>query len=330
MFTSRRKWLIYGLSAVLSIGGLLFLLRSFDLEALQAAFQTVDTRFFVLALVIATLPQILPPLRWRVLLEGAISIRHSTGAIWVGNFVSALVPMRMGEAVRAGLIYRSHAIPLSASVPTIIAGQVMDVMSLLALALVLLLTAPLPPELVRASVILAVLTGVGLLLMMVFIRFMPSLSHHFEPLLLSVLGDKLYSTLKNFLSKIMDSLRVVQNPSRLLISLGLSLVFWFVTALSGSAMAVSLDQEQVLVLGLMMAFAGGIGRLLPALPGSIGTLDAATLLGLTALGVGETEALALVLLLRLRYTLMIIVTGAVGFIIEGRFSLRPVIAEVAE
>ena len=47
-------------------------------------------------------------------------------------------------------------------------------------------------------------------------------------------------------------------------------------------MALSLNQEQALVLGFMMAFAGGIGRLLPALPGSIGTLDAATLLGLTA------------------------------------------------
>jgi hypothetical protein len=330
MFARYRKWLVYGLSAVLSIAGLLFLLRSFDVERLQAAFQTVDVRYFLLSLLLVTVSQIIPPQRWKVLLDGAISLRHSAGAIWIGNFVSALVPLRMGEGVRAGLIYRSHAIALSASVPTIIAGQVMDVLSLLALALVLLFTAPLPPELLRASVILAVLTAVGLIIVVVLIRFMPAISQQFEPFVLRIIGEKLYAPIKRFASKIMDSLRVVQDPSRLATALGLSLVFWFVTALAGGAMALSLDQEQVLVLGLMMGFAGGIGRLLPALPGSIGTLDAATLLGLTALGVGETEALALVLLLRLRYTVMIIITGAIGFIIEGRFSLRPVIAETAE
>ena len=181
MFAKRRKWLIYGLSAVLSIAGLLFLLRSFDVERLQAAFQTVDVRFFLLSLLIVTLSQIIPPLRWKILLDNAISLRHSAGAIWVGNFISALVPLRMGEAARAGLIYRSHAITLSASVPTIIAGQVMDVMALLALALVLLFTAPLPPELIRASVILAILTIVGLLSVAAFIRFMPTVSRQFEP-----------------------------------------------------------------------------------------------------------------------------------------------------
>jgi len=330
MTNNRRSWLIFGLSAILSIGGLLVLLRSFDVERLGAAFETVDYRFFLLSFVIATATQIIPPLRWQVLLDGAISLRHGAAAMWIGNFLNALLPLRMGEAASAGLIYRSERIPLTASVPTMIAGRVMDVAALLALALALLLTGSLPPELIQASIILAALTGIGLLILVITLKFVPAASALVEPYVANAFSGKPYELLKRIGQKIMQSVRILQDPSHLAYSLGLSLFFWFANAVAGGAMALSLQQDQVLVLGLMMSFAGGIGRLLPALPGSIGTLDAVTLIGLTALGVGETEALALVLLLRLRYTLMVALTGMIGFFIEGHFGLRPIVAESAE
>lgn len=302
LVSRHRKGLMFALSTALSIAGLFFVFRGVDLDGVQAALQLVDYRFFLLSLLIAIASQFIPPLRWRVLLNYHASYLSSCSATFIGNLISALVPWRMGEVVRASLIHKGQSVPLGLSVSTIVAGQVMDVLGLLALAALLLLLTPLPPELLQAIVVLAALTAGGLLLGFLLLRLGPARS---------------VRALDRWFQPLTQALHELQSPTRLIYAAALSLIFWLVTALAGSVLLMSLVGEQLLALGVMLAFTAGIGRLLPALPGGIGTVDAAVLLGLAALGVHSDMALTLVLLLRLRYLLMTVVVGGIGFLIVG-------------
>lgn len=300
-----RRWLTFGVALILSLGGLYFLLRDLDIVRVQAMFRLVDYRMFGLSLLVAVISQVLPAVRWRVLLDNRASYWNCMSALFVSNFISAVVPFRLGEVARAGLINRSEHIGIAASVVTIVAGHILDVLTLLLLGLVLLLVVPLPPELIRASTILAAVIGVGIVGV--------AAGWHLNGRLAA---NSLYSRVSGIRQKIMPSLMILREPLRLTQVVSLSLGFWLVTVLSGVLLLFSLVQGDVLVLAAMLTFTAGIGRLLPALPGSIGTVDAAVLLGLVSVGMNHDEAVMLVLLLRLRYTLMTAITGAFGFALQ--------------
>jgi uncharacterized membrane protein YbhN (UPF0104 family) len=128
-----------------------------------------------------------------------------------------------------------------------------------------------------------------------------------------------YLKIRNIVEKIIPSLIILRDPLRLSQVTGLSLGFWIITIVANFFLLVGLvrgDMSTIILLGVMLTFTAGIGRLLPALPGSIGTVDAAVLLGLTSLGISYDEAVALILLLRVRYTLMTAITGVFGFVLQ--------------
>jgi uncharacterized protein (TIRG00374 family) len=266
------------------------------------------------SLLIAVLSQGLPVIRWQVLLANKLSFSSSACALYIGNLVSALVPMRLGEIVRIGIIHRSDGISLSETTLTVIAGHVLDVLSLLVLGLVLIFIAPLPPQLLQATALLAALAAGALLGLLLVLR----VSQRLQGLHQRLSDKPIYAMLFNSVRQAWASLLVIREPGRLAQIVGLSLGFWLVTTLAGSVLLLSLTQENIIVLSVMLTFSAGIGRLLPGLPGGIGTVDAAVLVGLTSLGVSRDDALALVLLLRARYILMTGITAVYGLLLLRR------------
>ena len=306
-----RRWLMFGIALLLSLGGLYLLLKDLDIKRLQAMLNLVDYHLFGLSLLIAVVSQLLPPLRWRVLLDRAASYWHCTSALLISNLVSALVPFRLGEVVRTGLIRRSDGIGVATSVVTIIAGYILDVLSLLLLGLGLLLIVPLPSELLKASIILITLIVIGSGCVAIGWRLWPDTA----TLDRRLANNTGYQKNRTVVERIIPSLMILRDPLCLAQVTGLSLGFWIMTAFANFFLLIGLvrsDMSTIILLGVMLTFTAGIGRLLPALPGSIGTVDAAVLLGLTSLGISYDEAVALVLLLRLRYTLMTALTGIFG------------------
>ncbi len=307
-----KKWLSRLMRVVLSITGLILLFSRLDAKELADVLQRVDLGFLLLSLAITTGSQFIPPWRWQIILRRSITFRHSCSATFVGNFVNAFTPLRMGEVVRAGLIRKNENIPLTESLSTIVLGQIMDVLSLVTLGILLVLFAPLPETLVQGGAIVGALALIGIFVLLATLRW----SHLAELLIIRVAGEKRAVLLLRWFHNILNGLQTLNNPLQFFYALGLSLGFWLTTALAGWTLLPGLVESPGFMLGVAMAFGGGIGRLLPALPGSIGTLDFAVLVSLTALGVGDDAALAIVLLLRLRYMLVTVITGTLGMMAE--------------
>ena len=302
----RRLWGV--LSLLLSAAGLVFLFTRLDIEAVGAALGQVDYAYFLLSLLIATLVQFFFPWRWRVLLNYRIGLWQSSTACFAGDFVNALTPLRMGEVVRAVLIRRSAGIPLTEALSTIVLAQLLDLLGLVSVGALLLWLAPLPGELVQAGLIVGVLTVAGLLVLMLAAYRAEQLQAWFE---------RRVGRGGRIITGALNGLQTLRSPLQLLYAAAISLALWLIIAFSGWVLLVGMMPAPGLELGLAVSFAGGIGRLLPALPGSIGTLDFAVLLSLTTLGVPDDISIAFVLLLRLRYLLHTALTGSVALVSEG-------------
>jgi uncharacterized protein (TIRG00374 family) len=313
----RRGWLSGLISILLSLLGLVFLLSRLDLAQVGQALRGMDYAFFLLSLLLATGVQVFFPWRWCVLLNYRISLWHSVTACFAGDFINAITPLRLGEIARAVLIRRSQAVPLSEALSSIVLAQVLDLLSLLLMGVLLLWAAPLPPQLVQSGGLLGLLTLAGLALLFVMTRWGTQIEARLSPGLLRLVGAGLGDRLLRLFRSTLTGLQALRNPLQLLYASLISVALWLVIAWSGWVLLLGMMDAPGLELGLAVSFAGGIGRLLPALPGSIGTLDFAVLISLTTLGVPDDTAIAFVLLLRLRYVLLTAITGVIGLLGEG-------------
>lgn len=313
--TFTRRYILPALPILFSLIGAGIIISRLDVAELTEALNRLPLAYFLLSLLLAVLSQFLPARRWWVMLgrAGGDAYRACCTALFIGNFANAFMPLRMGELLRAALIRRSRVISMSGALSSIILAQLMDIAAVLVLGLAVLLFAPLPPEMVAGLVFSAVVVCVGGIALIGIARL--------NPALLPIQRD----WLNKLLSGVSTGLNTLKDRRDLIVTFGLTMAFWLGVAIMTwvlllPLMADSSQAEPLLIYGLAAAFGAGAGRMLPALPGDIGTVDFAVFFSLTALGVPESVALAITLLTRLRYILMTLIVGLGALWLE---SLNP-------
>lgn len=302
----------YILATLFSVGGILLLLSRVNPDAVIEAMQQVNIGFFALSTLIAVGIQVIVALRWRVLLSYRLPLWHSVTASFVGLAVNAVTPLRLGEVVRAGLARRSAQLPMSETIPSIILGQLLDWLTLLLLGLLLIMTVPLSPQLVNTMVIVGGATIVSLAILYIITHISGTQRQQAKGILSRYFNDRVVQFIRRVLAHIRNGLESLNNRGQLLNAIGLSLLFWSILALANWLLLPTLIPAPSIWMGVSLSFATGLGRVAPALPGDIGTLDLAVMLNLIALGVPEDIAITVALLIRIRYIIMIIVVGLIG------------------
>lgn len=316
--TFTKRYLLPALPIVFSLIGTGIIISRLDTAELGEALNRVPLSYFLLSLLLAVLSQFLPARRWWVMLGrgGGEVYRACCTALFIGNFANAFMPLRMGELLRAALIRRREVISMSGALSSIILAQLMDIAAVLVLGLSVLLFAPLPPELVAGILLSGGVVIVGGLVLTVVARL--------NPAALPINRG----WLNKLLNGIATGLNALKDRRTLIVTFGLTLAFWFSVAVMtwilllpmSPSMTSASDGGMLLVYALAAAFGAGAGRMLPALPGDIGTVDFAVFFSLTALGVPEPIALAITLLTRLRYILTTLILGLGALWLE---SLNP-------
>ncbi len=300
-----RRQLINVVSVILSIVCIIIIFAGVDLESVQREMTKVTWGSFLLSLLLTIGIQFLSGARTWFLLEKTASLRSSTTSLFIGNFVNAVLPLRLGEVLRMAILKRNDEVPLATGLSMVVLSQVLDVVGLLWLALLLLIFAPPPQELVLAAGVVGALVLVAVLVLLIAAR-----SAGWQRL---ARGERLQGIIAN----LVRGLSTLRDVRRIIVPLLLTLTFWLGVAVSTWVLLPDLLEEPPFVAAIAVAFASGIGRALPALPGSLGTLDFAVLVSLQAYGVGEEIAVALVVLIRIRYILMTVLTGLGGVLAEN-------------
>jgi uncharacterized protein (TIRG00374 family) len=315
-----KRWHIGLLGAIISILAIYFIVRQIDLNALVHALTQARYIYVIpsLALLIAGL--LTRAVRWRVLLSDGLPLNRAFSISNVAYLANGVLPLRMGEVVRAYLATRSDPpVPVFKSASTIIVERLLDMLAVTVLLGLALAGGVLPAEL-RAAAAFAVPVAVFGFLVLVFLSSQRALTHRILAWVVGRLPVKQSAqSLSTWLDHFLDGLAPLTQPPALLLTLFWTGVSWGFSVAAGYILMLAFFEQASWVATCLFIAAASLVIAIPAVPGSIGPYELSILLALGAVGYGEPRdsATAFALVVHGLNLGLYAIMGLIGFIQEG-------------
>jgi uncharacterized protein (TIRG00374 family) len=291
---SHGAWLRLILSFGISAALLAAVLRAIDPGRVAAALSTAEWRLLPVAIVLYFAGVWIRSARWGLLLPQQ-SVPTSTlfRTLVVGFTANNVLPVRMGEVVRAYLLARWGGVPYGATLASLVLERILDGLSLALLLLVSLRLLPAPPAYL---VVVGALAGAGFCaggLLMAVAAWRSSAILATTRWFARPLPRRLADLAERLAASFAGELAFVRGRHRLGMILGLSLLAWcfelglFYVLMLGFPLPASLP------LAFLVGSAANFATLVPSSPGYVGTFDGALIKVLTdSAGVPIDPALA--------------------------------------
>ena len=302
-----RTLLGYALAAVC----LYWVFRDLDPGELLRRVSRMKPAWLAAAILFDVLSYITQGSRWKLLLRGVghVTVLQTTKAIYAGLFVNEMLPLKLGEVVRAFLISRWTAVKLSSVFPSILLERMYDGVWLACGIVITILLVPLPHRLVEAGDVFAIA-----ILAALFIVALLAITARRTPENDSG-GRKSFAALAQSVAR---ELQVAGLTRAGLLAFVLSLFlmlfqgfsFWFVMRSYGLRLT--------FLVGLAVFIIVHLGTLIPTAPANIGSYQFFTVLGLTLFGVEKTTAAGFSLVV---FTVLTIPLWTIGFFAIGSSGL---------
>ena len=251
--------------------------------------------YVIVCCLLCTTALFLRAFRWRILLraEGDVSVATAFWATSAGYFGNNFLPARAGEVVRTMMISSRSGLSKAFVLTTALSERLADAIALVTISALVLLTLPSRPGwLAQAAKPFAIAGGLGL----VALAVLPYLEKVFKACTRAVrLPKKLECSLHQLIEHVLRGIKSFHHPARLGGFLGLTVVIWFLDALTtiigakALALSISFPQALLLIAGL------GLGSALPSTPGYVGVWQFVAVNVLTPFGVSRTDAIAYIL-----------------------------------
>jgi uncharacterized protein (TIRG00374 family) len=242
--------------------------------------------------------------RWQLLLHsvGRLSWFAAARMIYIGLFVSEMLPMRPGDGVRAWLAARELGATVAAVVPSIVVERFFDAVLLVASVGLTAMVAPLPPTLATAG------RALGAIVLTATAAFALTIAR----------GTGLdrqhgHSRVRSVLREVATGIRAIGVARTTVAAFALScvlligqiLAFWLAMRASGV-------DRSLLVAAIVLTLVH-LGTAVPTTPGNAGTFQVFAILGLTLFGVDRPTAAAFSIVGFLILTVPLWLLGAVAF-----------------
>ncbi len=273
----------YG-AGIAAMAWAVWLARGSDLGRQPAA---LEWRFVAAAVAVDLATYSCQAQRWRLLLArtGALSWSTSARLIFIGLFVSEVLPMRPGEGVRAWLAARRLGAAVASIVPSIVVERFFDGVLLVASVAAMALVAPLPPALAIASRVLGTIVialGAGVAY---------SLLHgHRHANREAGTGPR--SRMRSAAAEIAAGIHAigVSRTTAAAFALSAALLAGQIAAFWFAMRACGIDRS--ILVGAIVLTTVHLGTAVPTTPGNAGTFQVFAILGLTTFGVDRPAAAA--------------------------------------
>jgi glycosyltransferase 2 family protein len=289
----------------LSAGGLWFALAGMDWAAFRASLAGIRSPGWLLIfLVTVPFEFLMRTVRWNVLFRplGPATVGLFFPVTAAAFFLNNVLPFRAGEVARIYWSRQKTGAPVSSCVAVLAVDRVLDMMVLLTLvAWVLVGNGHWFPSSAPVWTFGLSASG-GLAVMLVFARAPEAAGRWVDRL-------PIPGRLKGWARQFAQGAKALSRTRTLLGLYALSLGFWSVNVLLIQQMAglFSMDLTWSAAAWVVIAFC--LGALAPSAPGYVGTLEAAGVAALGALGYEKTQALPFVLVVHLMQILSTAVWG---------------------
>jgi uncharacterized protein (TIRG00374 family) len=334
----KRRLIQLALGLAVSVGLVALLLLRSDTGAVARAISVADARLVVAAIAVYVFAMCVRAVVWGRLLSSSTNSLSTTTlfkAMVVGFAISFLMPLRVGEIVRAYLLKRWSNVEYGTTLASIVAERVLDGLAVGTIMLVAALVAAAPVYMVGFS--LSVIAGFAVLMGLLILASMRGAS---VVSLSTALAAALPARLGNLIARLgrgfafgLEPLRSVRALPQLL---GLSVAGWLCQFLVFYLIMLALPVPASFPAALLSGGFANFATLLPSAPGFVGTFDAAIMkVVMDVQGVALESAAAYAVLVHAVVVIPIVLMGlliswranlSIGYVMRRSIGGRPAAA----
>jgi glycosyltransferase 2 family protein len=304
----KRTTLCFG--AVIGLSFLYFAFKDIDAQQIWISIHKIDLSYIAAGAVFILAEFILRAVRWKFLLErnAAPKVKELFSVLMIGYFSNNIIPLRLGELVRAQFLGTNYNVNRAQAIATIVIERIFDVLMLLVLfGLCVLLYDGFPAWTRRGGLVIG--TGVlGVALLLYLCRHQKQGIVSF--LRASAKGNRIGEQVAGFVDNFGLGLDVLTNIKSIVVALLLSILIWTMVLSATVMVFLAFPLNLSFLAAAFVAVMVGLGMLLPAPPGNIGVYEGFTILALLPFGVAKETALTFSLIL---HSLELVITTSVGF-----------------
>jgi hypothetical protein len=296
-------------------------IRGIDFQGVADGFRTIHYGYVLPALALLFLMQVLRSFRWGLILSPLAKIDQLSlfSVTSVGFLAIVAIPARLGELARPYLITKKSSLKMSSALGTIIVERVLDSLTVLVIAVFVLFFIPLPPWLVRASV-LFLLATLALLTVMILMIIKREASLRVMAPLIRKLPARYAEGLDRLVFHFIEGFRIMVDPALLISVTGLSIFIWLIDVLAIYLLFLAFGFHLPVAAAFVLMIILIIGIAIPTAPGFIGNWHYFCILGLSLFDVPRTEALTFAIIYHALSIGLVVVLG-VAFLPFNRFSV---------
>ena len=305
----------FSIGLLFSVLGLVYAFRQFNWTEFIDSLRGVNYWYLLGAMAIQLIAVWLRALRWKWLLSPIknVPLRTTFDATIIGYFGNSVLPVRMGELLRAYIVANNSTLSVAQVIGSLIVERMLDILGVVIFALIFLFNFDIinVPNWFIFSIVLVTIT----LFVMLFLISSKNNNWGFikkrKYLFQSKIGSKVYAVFKNIIS----GLSVINNAPNKIGVYGFIFVLWgmyylsFICVVNSVNLGLNWVDSGVLFIILSLAIS------IPAAPGYIGTYHATCVGALTTIyniGLGESQAFAV-----LAHAMMfvpIVIVGSIFFL----------------
>ena len=296
------------------------LLTQADLRQSWRALGLLHGPFLLVPLAVFCVNLPLRAWRWQLIFPAAARPRLTSclTLLGIGNMANFLLPARAGDLARCALVGPiGSPADSSRAVATLAVEKVLDGLALIGMVLFSLWALD-PPRWILELLRGAVLTFGSALVFLVVLRyrtriFIDSVRHTFGLLHLSSFEEKVDQLLTSFA----DGLSAVASAEQMLLLLVVTALIWGTEAATVWGLADAMDLGVTLNSAVVVSAILGLGFMIPAAPGGLGTYELFGTEAFKLAGIGASTALALTVVIHAWVFLANVVAGIVLLAVKG-------------
>ncbi|MCL2390119.1 MAG: flippase-like domain-containing protein [Endomicrobia bacterium] len=234
----------------------------------------------------------------------------------LGFFMNNIIPLRLGELIRAKVTGERLGISRSSVLGTILIERLMDIIIFVLFFFLIMFVIPFPEFIKKSFYVCAVVFGTGL-----FVLFL--ISRNEGKALKIVSRFPMPSKIKNFVTELFNKfahgLGALKNPAVFSIIFLMTVVIWVTESMFLVIVAYSCGIKISLLGGIFTVIIIGIGAIIPTAPGYIGAFEFMGITAMSVLSVSKDSAFACIAIYHFLQITVIFILGF-GSIVKTKIS----------
>ena len=278
VFRSPIVWIGLAVSA----GALFLAFRGLHWKDVGEALADANYGLLLLALLLVLLTIVMRAIRWGVLFHPRSGLRFTNlfGALNVGYSVNNIMPVRLGEIVRAYAIRETERVSVAHALSTILVERTLDTLTVVA---ILVVTLPFidTPGWIRGPALFA---GIGFLTLGVLLALLSAAREGAMRLVawgVRFLPARFRDRTLEAADAAIEGFGTLRNPAVLAQAVAWSAASWMVSALFIYVTVRAFGMRLPFTAGMFAMASTSLGMMIPGLPGSIGVYHAIAIKSLT-------------------------------------------------